>query len=131
MRTLAALPQRPSGVLATLEFVFAVHPSTIPVQNPSDPSKHGTSITLEALGLATRLLSMPPSTVDPERWFSAVAPQLLTLLDGSRSVELVKVAAYVIGFGILGRRQYGAPGTYYPHPQPYIFQISLTNILGA
>lgn len=48
-----------------------------------------------------------------DQWFGAVAPQLFSLLDGQGGLEMVKVASYVIGYGILGRKQYGAPGKTY------------------
>ncbi|OAA57453.1 protein required for cell viability [Niveomyces insectorum RCEF 264] len=101
------------GVRATLEFVFSVHPSS----NAADtagatvPQKQGANITHEALQMATRLLSTPPERITADAWFAGIAPQLLALLDGRDGLELAKVAAYVIGFGILGRKSYGAPGT--------------------
>lgn len=45
-----------------------------------------------------------------EEWFDGIAPQLLSLLDGDGEPEMDRAAAFVIGFGILGRKQYGAPG---------------------
>lgn len=112
MDILTVLPQRPDGVRATLEFVFSVHPSS--AVNSSEaraPQKQGANITMEALKMATNLLSVPPATVPPEQWFPGIAPQLLALLDGKDGPDLVKAAAYVIGFGVLGRKQFGAPGT--------------------
>jgi hypothetical protein len=111
MEILTTLPLRPDGVRGTLEFVFAVHPSS--TARPSDataPQKQGASITHEALATASRLLSIPPSSVTPEVWFSGVSPQLLRLLDGEEGPDLTRVAAYVIGFGVLGRKDLGAPG---------------------
>ncbi|CAK7264763.1 hypothetical protein SEPCBS119000_001161 [Sporothrix epigloea] len=112
---LAILPLRDDGVRATLEFVFSVHPSS--QQNsaaaagaPISPQKQGAQITLEALKMATRLLANPPACAKAGDWFRGIAPQLLSLLDGHDGLELAKVAAYVIGFGILGRKSYGAPG---------------------
>ncbi|OIW27184.1 hypothetical protein CONLIGDRAFT_416825 [Coniochaeta ligniaria NRRL 30616] len=109
---LAKLPLRPDGVRGTLEFVFAVHPSsTVQTSEAATPQKRGANITHEALSLASTMLSVPPKRVTPEVWFSGVAPQLLKLLDGNDGPELTKVAAYVIGFGILGRKEFGAPGS--------------------
>ncbi|KAI0180693.1 hypothetical protein GGR52DRAFT_1023 [Hypoxylon sp. FL1284] len=109
---LTLLPQRPDGVRATLEFVFSVHPSSILKASEAEmPQKQGANITVEALKMATNLLSVPPASVTPEQWFPGVAPQLLALLDGKDGPDLVKAAAYVIGFGVLGRKQFGAPGT--------------------
>ncbi|KAI0853821.1 hypothetical protein F5Y00DRAFT_60940 [Daldinia vernicosa] len=112
MDVLTLLPQRHDGVRATLEFVFSVHPSS--TVNPSEaaaPQKQGANITMEALKLASSLLSTPPATIPPEQWFPGIAPQLLVLLDGKDGTDLAKAAAYVIGFGVLGRKQFGAPGT--------------------
>lgn len=108
---LTLLPQRPDGVRATLEFVFSVHPSsTVKVSEAAAPQKQGANITMEAMKMATTLLSVPPATVKPEAWFPGIAPQLLALLDGNAGPDLAKVAAYVIGFGVLGRKQFGGPG---------------------
>ncbi|KAF2964737.1 hypothetical protein GQX73_g8860 [Xylaria multiplex] len=112
MGILTLLPQRPDGVRATLEFVFSVHPSsTVALSEAAAPQKQGANITLEALKMASTLLSVPPASVKPDVWFSGIAPQLLVLLDGDNGPDLAKAAAYVIGFGVLGKKQYGAPGT--------------------
>lgn len=109
---LAVVPLRPDGVRSTLEFVFAVHPSsTVKLSEAATPQKRGANITHEALELASRLVSVAPSSVPPESWFSGISPQLLQLLDGGEGQELVKAAAYIIGFGVLGRKVSGAPGT--------------------
>ncbi|KAI0485755.1 hypothetical protein F4859DRAFT_472316 [Xylaria cf. heliscus] len=112
MDILMLLPQRPDGVRATLEFVFSVHPSsTVSISEAAAPQKQGANITMEALKMASTLLSVPPASVKPEAWFPGIAPQLLALLDGNNGPDLAKVAAYVIGFGVLGRKQFGAPAT--------------------
>ncbi|KAI1452283.1 hypothetical protein F4805DRAFT_40795 [Annulohypoxylon moriforme] len=111
MDVLTLLPQRPDGVRAALEFVFSVHPSsTVRIAEAATPQKRGANITMEALKLASNLLSASPATVAPDQWYAGVAPQLLALLDGREGPDLVKAAAYVIGFGVLGRKQFGAPG---------------------
>jgi hypothetical protein len=46
----------------------------------------------------------------PEDWFSGIGPQLLSLLDGEGEPGMDKAAAFIIGFGTLGRKQFGAPG---------------------
>ena len=105
------IPLREEGVRACLEFAFAVHPSsTVKLSEAAVPQKRGANITHEALVLASNLLSVPPSTVTPDEWYSGIAPQLFALLDGGEGPELKKVVAYVIGFGILGRKASGAPG---------------------
>ncbi|KAK0673466.1 hypothetical protein QBC41DRAFT_394309 [Cercophora samala] len=112
MEALTLIPLRPDGVRATMEFVFAVHPSsTVKVSEAAVPQKRGANITHEALEMASKLLSICPSSVTPEIWYSSIAPQLLVLLDGDEGPELTRTASYIIGFGILGRKASGAPGT--------------------
>ncbi|KAI1857930.1 hypothetical protein JX265_010960 [Neoarthrinium moseri] len=112
MDILTLLPQRPDGVRATLEFVFTTHPSNaVKSSEAAGPQKQGANITMEALKMATSILATPPLDIPAEQWFPGIAPQLISLLDGADGADLVKVASYVIGFGILGRRQFGAPGT--------------------
>lgn len=48
--------------------------------------------------------------MDAESYFTALAPQLLTMLDGVEGQELAKAAALIIGSGILGKKALGAPG---------------------
>ncbi|KAL3421567.1 hypothetical protein PVAG01_08013 [Phlyctema vagabunda] len=109
IQALTLLPLRPRGVQHTIEFVLSVHPST----NNGDSAGpgRGANISLEGLNAASKLLSSPPASLTPEKWFAGIAPQLLSLLDGEGEPGMDKAAAYVIGFGILGRRQYGAPGS--------------------
>ncbi|KAG6360729.1 hypothetical protein INS49_011794 [Diaporthe citri] len=112
MDVLTRVPLRPDGVRATVEFVFSVHPSsTVTSSDEAKPQKEGANITHEALSMAAKLIAYPPKTVSADTWYQKVAPQLLSLLDGQDGPELMKVGAFVIGFGILGRRQSGAPGT--------------------
>ena len=93
----------------TIEFVLSIHPSNSPYDATADGQK-GAAISHEALNEASRLLSAPPYGVSQDRWFSAIAPQLFSLLQGEGQPEMDKAAAFIIGFGILGRKQYGAPG---------------------
>ena len=116
LQTLAKCPLRLDGVWATLEFVFAVHPS-----GDTGPHKSGGQITSKALALAMRTIATPAASVPPDEWFSVVSPQLLALLDGQRgSPDLVKAAAYIISFGILGQRKTGAPGTFVISPRTLV-----------
>ncbi|KAM4059163.1 putative protein required for cell protein [Hirsutella rhossiliensis] len=110
LQTLTLLPLRPDGVRATLEFVFAVHPSSNAAADSERPQKSGASITHEAVALATRLLSSVPSSFTPEAWFEGIASQTFDLLDGKGGPELAKTLAQIVGFGILGKKQFGAPG---------------------
>lgn len=112
MDVLTKIPLRPGGVRATAEFVFSVHPSsTVTSSEEAKPQKEGANITHEALSMAAKLIAYPPKSVSPDTWYQKVAPQLLSFLDGQDGPELMKVGAFVIGFGILGRKQSGAPGT--------------------
>lgn len=112
LEALTRIPLRPDGVRATAEFVFSVHPSsTVSSSEEATVQKNGANITLEALQMATKTIAYPSKGVSEDVWYSGVAPQLFTLLDGQEGAELMKVAAYVIGFGILGRKQSGSPGT--------------------
>lgn len=45
-----------------------------------------------------------------DEYFSALAPQLLDLLD-DRDVDNKRIASYIVGNGILGKRKIGSPGT--------------------
>lgn len=67
-------------------------------------------ISHEAMVQSAKLLSSVPSTMTAEEYFRSLAPQLLLLLDGRDGPEMKKVAAYIIGSGILGRKSVGAPG---------------------
>lgn len=112
LEALTRIPLRPDGVRATAEFVFSVHPSsTVSSSEEAAPQKDGANITLEALQMATKTIAYPSKSVSEDVWYQAIAPQLFTLLDGQEGTEMMKVAAYVIGFGILGRKQSGSPGT--------------------
>ncbi|KAI9744928.1 MAG: hypothetical protein M1818_001854 [Claussenomyces sp. TS43310] len=113
MQALALLPLRPRGVRSVIEFVISVHPSTAPPPSSKGVAaeSRGPSISLEALTSASRLISTPPRSMSPDEWFSGIAPQLLGLLDGQGGLEMVKASAYIIGYGILGRKEYGAPGS--------------------
>ncbi|KAL2149531.1 hypothetical protein VTH82DRAFT_8182 [Thermothelomyces myriococcoides] len=124
---LTRLPmERPDGVRTTLEFVFSVHPtSTVKLSEAAVPQKRGANITQDALNLACNLLSAPAS-VAPEDWYAAVSPQLLAFLDkGNDEPELVKAASYIIGFGVLGKKATGAPGTagWKYFAEPMLFRI--------
>lgn len=109
---LALLPLRPGGVRQTIEFILATHPSSSDGRPSSDnaPSQ-GASISMEGLNAVARVLASPSAAVSSEVYFAGIAPQLFALLDGEAGPEMVKVASFVIGGGILGNRTGGAPGT--------------------
>ncbi|KAL0260879.1 hypothetical protein SLS55_004571 [Diplodia seriata] len=85
----------------------------------------GPSLPLEALMQASKLLSSVPSSMDAESYFTALAPQLLAMLDGAEGQELAKAAALVVGSGILGKKALGAPGAigWRLFAEPILFSI--------
>ena len=85
----------------------------------------GPFLSLEVLNQASRLLCSVPSVVSIDKYFTAIAPQLLALLDGD-DVDMRRAASFVIGSGILGRRNIGAPGTvgWKLFAEPLIFTIN-------
>lgn len=112
LRSLTRLPLRPYGVRATLEFVFSVHPSNAgkaPTSNT--PEKQGANITHEAVAVATKLLSSVPAGMSAQDWFNGISDQIFELMDGKAGPDVSRTAAQIVGFGILGKRQFGAPGT--------------------
>lgn len=70
----------------------------------------GPNLTLDALARASKLLTSVPSTMTADNYFSALAPQLLDLLD-DHNIDNKRIASYIIGNGILGKRKIGSPGT--------------------
>jgi hypothetical protein len=110
MQTLTLLPLRPDGVRGTMEFVFSVHPSTSSQHGSTASRKQGALITHEAVAVATRLLSSVPASMTPAAWFGGISEQLFHLMDESEGPELARTAAQIVGFGILGKKQNGAPG---------------------
>ncbi|KAH8175548.1 hypothetical protein LIA77_03966 [Sarocladium implicatum] len=111
MRTLTHLPLRRHGVRATMEFVFSVHPTNVErMLDAGGPQKQGANITHEAVAVATKLLSSVPADMSPEEWFNGISGQFFGLIDGDAGPDVSKTAAQIVGFGILGKRQFGAPG---------------------
>jgi hypothetical protein len=125
VRILTLIPLRPDGVRAVLELIFSVHPSNENLTKEEEAAirKTGAGITHEAVAMGTRLLSTVPQAVAPQEWIDAIAPQLLGLLDGKEGDELAKVAAQVIAFGVLGRRQLGSPGMNGTVKQPLVARV--------
>lgn len=95
-----------------MEFVFSVHPSnSVVATNTRQVQKSGASITHDAVAVATKLLSSVPSSMTPETWFQGISGQMFSLLDGEAGPDLARTVAQIVGFGILGRKELGAPGT--------------------
>ena len=94
-KRLSTLPLRQGGVRQTIDFIAGV-----------DSGKLGTA----ALGRTSKLLTSVPSQMIPEAYFSALAPQLLEMLD-DKSSDNRRIASCIIGNGILSKRAIGSPGT--------------------
>ncbi|EMT73136.1 hypothetical protein FOC4_g10004500 [Fusarium odoratissimum] len=111
VQTLTLLPLRPTGVRGTMEFVFSVHPSNVgrTPDAKAGPQKQGASITHEGVAVATKLLSSVPTSMTAEAWFEGISGQLFELIDGTAGPELAKTASQIVGYGVLGNKQYGAP----------------------
>ncbi|OCK86470.1 hypothetical protein K432DRAFT_1957 [Lepidopterella palustris CBS 459.81] len=111
--SLSTLPLRPHGVRHTIEFIASSYSFTPPSQDDGEPTStsQGPPIPLEAITQASRLLSSVPRNMEPEDWFTKLAPQLLELLDGDEGTEMSKAAGQIIASGILSRKSLGAPGT--------------------
>ncbi|KAA6406754.1 MAG: hypothetical protein FRX48_09477 [Lasallia pustulata] len=110
---LAVFPMRPGGVRQTISFVATSEETYQSIESqPEEQSNErgGSAFSLEKLGQVSKLLTSVPSSVTPNGYYSAIAPQLLELLDED-GTEMCRAAAYVISIGILGRRQHGAPGS--------------------
>jgi hypothetical protein len=106
---ISRVPLRPGGVLQTIMFIASQFAPSLGQEAQSEPS-NGPHFTVQAIMQISRLLSSVPQGIEPTSYFTAIAPQLLALLDGD-DPDLKKTASYVIGNGILGKRAYGAPGT--------------------
>ncbi|KAF4126363.1 protein of unknown function (DUF2411) [Geosmithia morbida] len=112
MQTLTFFPLRPDGVRGTMEFVFSVHPSSS--QLPPDgtaPQKQGASITQEAVSIVTRLLAAVPASMSAQEWCEGISGQMFHLMDGKDGPDLARTSARIVGFGFLGRKDLGAPGS--------------------
>ncbi|KAJ5760328.1 hypothetical protein N7520_007484 [Penicillium odoratum] len=106
---ISQIPLRQGGVMQTIIFIASQLAPSLGQEAQSEPS-NGPHFTIQAMMQISKLLSSVPQGVDPKVYFTAIARQLLTLLDGEDQ-DLQKTASYTIGNGILGKRAYGAPGT--------------------
>jgi hypothetical protein len=111
-RELAILPLRENGVRSTVEFLSLSYLSKNgQVPQDASGSQSQIPIPLEAITQAARLLAAVPSDMEATTWFTKLAPQLWSLLDGSAGVELSRAAGHIIAGGVLNRKSIGAPGT--------------------
>ncbi|PYI11497.1 protein required for cell viability [Aspergillus sclerotiicarbonarius CBS 121057] len=106
---LSRIPLRPGGVVQTMVFLASQFAPSLGAEAQTQTS-NGPVFTVQGIMQTSRLLSSVPEGMDPLKYFSTIAPQLLELIDGD-DPDLRKTAAYVIGNGILGKRAYGAPGS--------------------
>jgi len=114
LQVLTRLPIRPRGVQDAIEFILSAHARQKPLtsnRNGDADGGRGSAISHEALNYLAKLFSLPAKDMSPDEWFATIAPQLFDLLDGRGQPEMDRTAAYIIGFGILGLRQYGLPGS--------------------
>ncbi|KAF2661408.1 hypothetical protein K491DRAFT_765016 [Lophiostoma macrostomum CBS 122681] len=101
-----------NGVRSTIEFLSLSYLSKNGrVPQDASGSQSQIPIPLESITQAARLLAAVPSDMDSTMWFTELAPQLWSLLDGSAGVELSRAAGHIIAGGILNRKSVGAPGT--------------------
>ncbi|GFF42051.1 transport and Golgi organization 6 homolog [Aspergillus udagawae] len=106
---LSRVPLREDGVLQTIVFLASQFAPSLGHESQTQLS-NGPHFTVQGIMQISRLLSSVPEGMDPNSYFTRIAPQLLALLDGE-DPDFKKTAAYVIGNGILGKRAYGPPGT--------------------
>ena len=67
-------------------------------------------MSVDALAKIAKLLTSVPSTMSPDIYIAALAPQLLELLDDP-ALDNRRIASYIVGFGFLSKRKLGSPGT--------------------
>ncbi|KAL8731155.1 MAG: hypothetical protein Q9166_003562 [cf. Caloplaca sp. 2 TL-2023] len=107
---LSIIPLRPDGVKQIISFITgSTFDDTNHIDIQADQSL-GPNLSLDALGRASTLLTSVPGTMTSDEYFSALAPQLLDLLDDP-ATDYKRIGCYIIGLGILGKRRIGAPGT--------------------
>jgi hypothetical protein len=109
-KELSTVPLRAHGVRHVIEFLalsYLSKNSQIP-QDASGPQAQ-MPLPLEAITQATRLITAVPTGFTQDEWFTRLAPQLLTLLDGNEGKELSRAAGQIIAGGILNKKSTGAP----------------------
>ncbi|KAL8909525.1 MAG: hypothetical protein Q9207_000205 [Kuettlingeria erythrocarpa] len=107
---LSVLPLRPDGVRQTINFIAGSSSVEQSLPDGQSDKPAGPNVSLEALARTSKLLTSVPSTMNPDQWASALAPQLLDLLDDP-STDNRRIASYIIGTGFLSKRRLGSPGT--------------------
>lgn len=107
---LSILPLRPDGVRQTINFIAGSSSVDQSLPDGETNKLAGPNVSLEALSRASKLLTSVPTSMTPDSWTSALAPQLLDLLDDP-SMDNRRIASYIIGTGFLSKRRLGSPGT--------------------
>ncbi|KAF2471974.1 uncharacterized protein BDR25DRAFT_284325 [Lindgomyces ingoldianus] len=111
-KQLARVPLRTRGIRHTIEFMSLAYMSkTSPLSPDQSSSLSQIPIPLEAITQASRLLASVPNGMSATEWFTELAPQLWSLLDGTEGPELSRAAGQIIAGGILNKKSSGAPGT--------------------
>lgn len=108
---LSLLPLRPGGVRHTIEFLSSYYAMPLPESGQAlSEAYQRRLISPEGLAQATKVLTSVPSTLTEKEYYTKVAPQLLSLLDGESGPELSAAIASIITSNILNKRSTGAPG---------------------
>ncbi|KAF2199410.1 hypothetical protein GQ43DRAFT_464844 [Delitschia confertaspora ATCC 74209] len=108
-KELTLVPLRPHGVRHTIDFVSLSYLSQSASGVPDTSQK--IPVPVEAVRHVSRLLASVPDGINPDDWFSELAPQIWNLIDGEGGEELSRAAGQIIAAGILGHKSTGAPGT--------------------
>ncbi|KAL9039407.1 MAG: hypothetical protein Q9214_004891 [Letrouitia sp. 1 TL-2023] len=108
--SLSLLPLRSDGVRQTINFIASAAPPLASQPEGQSANEPKPSLSLEGLAQVSRILTAVPSSMSADIYFTALAPQLLQLLDDS-DLDNKRVASYIIGTGILSHRKIGAPRT--------------------
>ncbi|KAL8680721.1 MAG: hypothetical protein Q9186_003120 [Xanthomendoza sp. 1 TL-2023] len=107
---LSLLPLRPNGVRQTINFIADSVTSSMDQVHEQSNHSPGPLLSLDTLSKVSKLLTSIPGSMRAEEYFSILAPQMLDLLDDP-AIDNKRIASYIIGDGILGKRKIGSPGT--------------------
>lgn len=108
---LSMVPLRQQGVRSIIDFAGTMTTSSDGQHQENAAGKKIPFLSLEAITRAGQLLAAVPRGMDAETYFERLSQQLHPLLDGEAGTDMAKVAAQIIGSGILGRKSTGGPGS--------------------
>lgn len=108
---ISAVPLRPNGVRSVIDFVALSASSQSTSSGFESTPRQGPSLTSDTLSEISNLLAAVPRNMTEQAYYTNISKQLFALLDGIAGLDLAKIAANVIGSGVLGRRSVGAPGS--------------------